>query len=123
MPATDIRLAVGFPHHPKTQMLERRLGPDGPYCFIRLLLWCAQNKQDGDLADLSDEYIEMAAGYSGDPGTLVEALHAVGFIKGEESLRRINDWRIHQPWVATAEGRSAKARKAALKKWHGESKG
>lgn len=121
MPVTDARLSVGFPHHPKTIMLETKLGPAGPWAFVRLILWVAQNKPDGDLKDMPDEYIEAAAGYQGEPGTLVEALVEVGFMKGKASLRRINDWNAHQPWAANSTDRSKKARDAAKARWQGKS--
>jgi len=123
MPVTDARLSVGFPHHPKTQKLYRRLGAAGPWHFTVLILWCAQNKPDGDLQGMDDEDIEIAAAYPGEAGELIQTLMDVGFMKGAPTLRRINDWKAHQPWAYHAEDRSEKAREAARARWQKEKAG
>ena len=120
MPVTDARLSVGFPHHPKTQKLYRRLGAAGPWHFTVLILWCAQNKPDGDLEGMDDEDIEIAAAYPGETGELVSALVDIGFMKGAPTLRRINDWKAHQPWAATHDQRRKAAKIAVNARWEKE---
>lgn len=47
--ATDARIAVGLPTHPKTKKLLRRLGPAGGWGLVCLIVWVAANRSDGDL--------------------------------------------------------------------------
>jgi hypothetical protein len=117
--ATDARISTGFPAHPKTKKLRRRLGDSGPLACMYLFLWAAANRSDGDLSGLSDEDIELAVDWEGDHGALVAELVAVGFLDGDECSRRIHDWAEHNPWAAGADARSEKARWAALCKQHG----
>ena len=44
----DIRISVGFPNHPKTVKLERRLGFQGIRSLLALWTWAAQNRPDGN---------------------------------------------------------------------------
>lgn len=115
----DVRIAVGLPAHPKTKKLRRRLGAEGVLALVWLLLWAGQNRPDGDLAGMSDEDIELAVDWSGDEGTLVQALQEARFLDGEPGARRIHDWTDHNPWAAGAEARSEKSRWAALCKQRG----
>ena len=45
----DIRISVGFPNHPKTVKLDRRLGFQGIRSLRALWTWAAQNRPDGNL--------------------------------------------------------------------------
>lgn len=117
--ATDARISTGFPAHPKTKKLRRRLGDSGPLACMYLFLWAAANRSDGDLSGLSDEDIELAVDWGGDEGAFVAAMVDVGFLDGEEGQRRIHDWEEHNPWAAGAEARSEKAKWAALCKQRG----
>lgn len=116
---TDARLSCGFPQHPKTRKVVRRLGKAAAYDLVTLILWVAQNRSDGDLRGLSDEDIEIAADFDGDEGAFVGALADVGFLEGEPGARRMHDWSEHQPWAANAGARSDKARWAAICRRHG----
>ena len=51
--ATDARISVGLPAHPKTKKLTRRLGDSGPLHCIWLFLWASSNRSDGDLAGMT----------------------------------------------------------------------
>lgn len=120
---TDARISVGLPAHPKTVKLRRRLGDSGPLALIYLFLWAAQNRSDGDLAGMSDEDIEIAAGWLGDSGKLCTELKKVGFIDGEQGTYTIHDWVEHNPWAAGAKSRSDKSRLAGLVRQYGDEKG
>lgn len=115
----DARIQTSLPTHPKTKKLIRRLGAGGAWHLIRLFLWAAENRSDGDLSGLTDEDLELAVDYDGEEGLFVQTLASVGFLDGEERARIIHDWAEHNPWAAGAEARSEKSRWAALCKRHG----
>src|SRR5690606_29218826 len=116
---SDARLSTTFPAHPKTKKLQRRLGDAGPLACIYLFLWASQNRSDGDLRGMSDEDIELAIDWRGEPDAFVRAMVDVGYLDGDRYERRIHDWHDHNPWAAGAEMRSAKARWNAVKRHHG----
>jgi hypothetical protein len=111
---SDARIATAFPSHPKTKKLLRRLGEAGPLGCLYLFLWAAQNRSDGDLAGLSDEDLELAVDWRGEPGALITAMADVGYLDGQEGERSSHDWTDHNPYAAGAEARSEKARWASL---------
>lgn len=115
--ADDARISTAFPRHPKTVKLQRRVGATGCWSLVCLFLWVADNRPDGDLSGMSNEDIEIAAGWSGDPNTFVGALVEVGFLDGQDDVRSIHDWVEHNPWAATRGLRIAKAKKAAAARW------
>lgn len=116
---TDARINVGLPGHHKTKKLHRRLGPAGPWGLVCLFLWAASSRTDGDLEGMTDEDIELAADWSGEPGALVGALEQVGFLDGPPEARTIHDWAEHNPWAAGADDRAEASRWAALCKRYG----
>ncbi len=116
----DARISTGLPGHPKTKKLIKRTGEAGAWNLVCLFLWVASNRSDGDLSGMTEEDIELAAGWSGKDGDFVKALIAVGFIEGEQDDFRVHDWAEHNPWAAGAESRSVKARWNAAKRHHGE---
>lgn len=115
----DARIHTGFPNHPKTKKLARRLGPQGPLSCLYLFLWSAANRSDGNLTGMTAEDVELAVDWPGDDGAFVAALLAVRFLDGEEGTYKIHDWAEHNPWAAGAQQRSEKARWAALCKQYG----
>lgn len=115
----DARISTSLPTHPKTKKLIRRLGVGAAWHLVRLFLWVAENRSDGDLSGLSDEDLELAVDFDGEEGAFVHALRDVGFIDGEQGAGRIHDWEVHNPWAAGAEARSEKSRWAALCKRYG----
>jgi len=119
----DARISCALPAHPKCKKLEKRLGDAGPWALVRLFLWCAQNRSDGDLAGMSDEDIELAIDWAGEQDALVATLVAIGFLDGEPRQRRIHDWHEHNPYAAGAKARQEQARKAGLISRYGEEKG
>ncbi len=120
MTVADARISTALPSHPKTKKLIRRLGPSGGWALVCLFLWVASNRSDGGLSGMTDEDIELAADWDGEPGALVTALAEVGFLDGAEGTYSVHDWADHQPWAAGAAFRSAKARWNAVKGHHGE---
>jgi len=116
---TDARLYCSLPGHPKMKKLVHRLHEAGAWGFVRLVLWASENRTSGDLAGLSDEDLELAVDWHGDPGALMTTLEAVGFLDGPEKSRCIHDWLTHQPWVSGAAERSATSRFNTLIGHHG----
>jgi hypothetical protein len=117
---TDARISVSLPEHPKTKKLIRKLGQASAWNLVRLILWTAANRSDGDLSNLSAEDIEIAADWAGDDGELVDALVELRFLDGEDGSYTMHDWADHNPWAAGTEQRSNKARWNAVRRHHGE---
>src|SRR5690606_21284062 len=92
----DARISTGFPGHPKTKKLVRRLGPEAAWALVCLIRWTRSNRPDGDLEGMSAEDIELACDWSGDADALVRELASVGFLDGEEGAYRLHDWADHQ---------------------------
>lgn len=113
---TDIRLAVTFFTHPKTQKLKRRLGSDGVVALLTLWVSAAQNRADGNLYRMDDEDIELSAGWAGESGALVAVLVALRFLDSTPDGYVLHDWLENNPWVADAPARSERARKGGLAK-------
>ena len=117
--ASDARISVGLPGHPKTKKLMRRLGAAGPLGCIYLFIWAASNRSDGNLSGMTDEDIELAVDWAGDDGVFVAAMVEVGFLDGEECGRSIHDWAEHNPWAAGTADRAEASKWAALCKRYG----
>lgn len=117
--ATDARISVGLPGHPKTKKLMRRLGAAGPLGCVYLFIWAAANRSDGDLSGMSDEDIELAVDWSGEEGAFVAAMVEVGFLDGDETARTIHNWAEHNPWAAGSSDRAESSKWAALCKRYG----
>jgi len=115
--AEDLRLYADFFEHPKTQLLKQRLGCEGILALQRL--WCAavNNWRDGNLAGKSDEFLEMAAGWTGAAGALTTGLREAGFLDGQEFNSRLHNWAERQPWAAARGERIRNSREAAHSKW------
>jgi len=119
--AEDLRLYADFFHHPKTQMLRRRLGGDGVLALLQLWTAATDNYRDGDLGGKSDEFIEVAAGWTGEAGALTKSLREIGFLDGEELDSSLHDWGEYQPWVAGVRAHQPRlGRENAMRKWHGD---
>lgn len=121
MPVTDIRISTKQPNHPKTRRLIARLGYKGYWHLMQFYCCVAVNKPDGRLP-LDPEEVEMLASWDGEPGEFCRALTNLKLIDKKPSAYVIHDWKQHNPWVATQEQRSAKAKKAAEKRWNNDRK-
>jgi len=118
----DIRVAVAFPHHPKTSLLEKKLGVQGPWSLVCLWTYAAQYKADGKLTNMTNEEVGIAARWPGDPDEFISALLKVKFLDKDGDMLVIHDWQDHNPWAATAQKRSQVARANAKKRWDRERK-
>lgn len=116
----DVRLSTTLKGHPKITKIQRRLQtPAGPLGIIYLWMFAAAEKPDGDLTGMSDEDIEIAAGWDGEPGAFVRAAAEVRFLDGGPGAYTLHDWAEHQPWAVGSEDRSESAKWAALCKRYG----
>ncbi|MFH1155152.1 MAG: hypothetical protein V1793_15180, partial [Pseudomonadota bacterium] len=132
----DIRLAIGFLDHPKTIKLRRKLGFGGVECLLRLWFFAAQYKHDGKLIDLTEEDIEIAAQWNGEPGVFVQTLvdlrwldvcgNAPGNAVSNPSSNadsnppacyELHSWEDNNGYVAHAKARSDRAKTAASARW------
>jgi hypothetical protein len=79
--------------HPKTRKLARRLGgvPAAIGHLHCLWWWCLDYATDGDLTRHDHEDIAIACEWDGDPGELIDALVACGFLDDKDGLR-VHDW-------------------------------
>lgn len=112
----DIRLSVGFWHHPKTKKTVKRLGLEGIRSVQVLWLWAAQNRPDGNLSGMDWEDIELAADWNGTERAFFDL--CVGtWIDEHEDGYALHDWQENNPWQAEAKVRSQKASNAAKARW------
>lgn len=114
----DIRIAVDFYTHPKTRMLEKRLGFAASRSLVILWAWAAKNRPYGNLDGLTDEAIEAAAVWEGDDGALISAFIAIGWLDGDEGARELHDWLVHNPWAAGESERADRGRLNRMKRTH-----
>jgi hypothetical protein len=122
MTVADARVKVTLPDHPKTKKLIRKCGQAGAWNLIRLFLFAAANRPDGDLSGMDADDLEIAADWQGEPGAFVVALVDVRFLSGAEGQYVIHDWAEHNPWASGSGARAEKSRWAALCKQHGRQK-
>jgi hypothetical protein len=114
----DIRLSTSFFSHPKTIMLQARLGPTGVLSLVKLWCFAGEWKQSGDLSSMTPEEIAIAAQWPSGHETFISALIECKYL--DENMK-IHDWEVHNPWAFSAPERSIKARISALYK-HGKDK-
>jgi hypothetical protein len=113
----DCRISTDFLRHPKTRKLKRRLGTDGVFALLALWLFTSDAKSDGDLSGMSDEEVELAADWEGEPGALIHALTETRFLDGVTGSYSIHNWAKRNPFAAARGVRIEAARKAAVAKW------
>jgi hypothetical protein len=114
---SDIRVRVTFKGHRKRKRLQRILGAGATGHLIDLWVTIATDRPDGILAGWDEIDIADAAGWTGEPVELVEALTTCGFLETENGQFIAHDWKDHQGWVCGAKMRSERARNAARAKW------
>jgi hypothetical protein len=114
---SDIRLQLSFRNHPKTKKLSFKLGPQAVLSFIWLMMFAAESRADGDLTGYDAEDLALAGSWPDDPDLFVDTLVAVGYLDPIAGGYQIHNWAERNPWAAGAPERSAKASKAARKRW------
>lgn len=118
MARIDFRVEPSFFHHHKTKCLRRACGEHGVFCLLQLWGHAAENVPDGNLASMTDNAIESAAGWD-EPGD--EPSKFVAQLRHEDSRylddKQLHDWQEHQPYLCGHKERSEKAKNAAAAKW------
>ena len=115
---TDIRISTDFFLHPKTEMLEKRLGPKGVLCLIKLWIWAAQTRPDGVFGKKTCEYVAAAAKWKGDCHKFVDALIELELLdQDEDGVLSLHNWCKRQPYAIKSDERVERARKAAAARW------
>lgn len=116
---TDFRISVTCARHPKIRKLIRRLGYEAFFSLTCLWAFAAAHKPNGDLNGMDSEDIELAAEWSGEPGTFVIALIELRLLDVDDAGNmNIHDWRDHNGYAFYADARTAKAQKAASARWN-----
>lgn len=107
----DIRLSLEFFDHPKTEKLRRRLGLEGVISLLKLWIWAAKNRPEGNLSNMDIEDIEIAAEWTGKQGALHNALITLRWLDSDkDDAYRLHDWLDHNEWVADSVMRGDRAR-------------
>jgi hypothetical protein len=83
-------------------------------------MFAAESKPDGELTDMDETDIALAADWTGDAAEFVDTLVAVRFLDRSAGWYQIHNWRKQQPWAAGARQRSEHASKAARARWKKE---
>lgn len=115
--ASDIRVRTTLARHPKWLRLRKLLGNDGRVGLLHLWIFAREHRPDGSLAGLEDDEIEAGASWDGEPGALVRALEACGWLDRTPDGPVLHGWGEHQPWAVSQERRSEIARANASKRW------
>ena len=119
----DIRMSTGYPDHPKTRKLLRKLGAEGIKSHIFLLCKIGHLRPKGLLAGFEAEDIEDTAQWTGEPGAFFEALLEVRFLdKKPDGTYEIHDWPTWNPWAFGSEERKARGQHAARSRWGKQNK-
>lgn len=113
----DFRVAVSFPHHPKTKKLIRQLGYESVYSLINLWSFVAMNKPNGVLNNMDIDDIEIASDWNGECSKFVLALLEHKFIDEINGVYSVHDWKDHNGYAFYSPERSEKAKKAAESRW------
>ena len=111
-----MRLDLNFVDHPKVKRLIRMAGYEGFYGLIRLFSMAGRLYTNGVFTGCSKEDLDDLADWRGE-NSFTDYLLEVNFLKEKNGIFEINDWEEHQPWLAGAESRSKKAKKAANARW------
>lgn len=113
----DIRLSYKFFSHIKTKRLAKRFGDGAVLGLIKLWTYAAEHFQKGDISELSNDEIAMIAEIDIDADKFVETLIELRFIDVANGLKKLHEWKEHQPFVFYAEERSKIARQNVEKRW------
>lgn len=96
---SDIRIKGSFFSHYKTLKLAKMAGWEATIRLQQLWFFASDNRPDGNLGNMDDDDIALAAGWMHDTATFVGALLACAWLDGEPGARHLHDYIEHQPWV------------------------
>jgi len=113
----DFRTNTAFFTHTKTIKLKRAIGSDGVLCLLQLWAYATEHRSRGVLSDMDADDIEIAAGWGGEPGALIQALLNVRFLDEDDGQYSLHNWKERNPYAYHAEDRSTQAKRAIAKRW------
>ena len=129
MSVTDIRLALDFCDHRKTERMVMRLGEISVRCLLRLWMYAAGRRQLGVLDRMTPLDIADAAGWkhwqnptlfpvNHDQFCAVLASEEIGYLDTlPDGQYAIHEWAEHQGWVSNAPQRRKKSQVANAAKY------
>lgn len=94
-----MRVEPELPTIAKFQFLKRRVGDYAMEALIRLWAHCQQNQRGEFWRGANAEYVELTAGWDGEPGLLFRSLLELRWVHEEEGGIRIHDWEEMNPQV------------------------
>lgn len=107
-----IRVDTDLPDHPKTlRFIRLCANPLAPFALIRLWLWAADRRPDGDLFQMDADDIERAAGWTGMAGKFYLAAVECSFLDGESSRHTLHNWSEYQGYFQRESSRKAHGRR------------
>ncbi len=136
---SDIRIKTSFPNHPKTKKFIKQVGTLGPWMLVKLWVFTAQNKPDGNLTNMDSSDICDVMEFKGNPRLMIHALldctsgadsskscsgcdtcqkaktkkRSAWLEKTSSGFYRVHDWEEHNPYACKAPARIARAKKGA----------
>lgn len=116
----DFRVTCDSFDHPKLVKLQRICGEGGVLCLFRLWAFTAKYHPRGDFGTMTDEDIEIAAKWNGDPGVFFSALIKFRLLDETLGSYSIHDWEEHNAFAFHAPERSEKAKNAARARWQSD---
>jgi hypothetical protein len=116
--SVDFRVNVALYQHPKFLRLVAECGPEGGICLHKLWAFAAASRPNGSLTGLQENDIEIAAGWTGKSGVLVDAFLKLKWLtRTRGRVFEIHGWQEHQPWLTGHVTRREHARRAARSRW------
>lgn len=113
-----------FATHPKTLRLAAKLmNPTAGFYMLRLWSWARKYQKDGDLTAYEPEEIEIAVGWTLDPGKFYSAAVVAGFIDETRNGDLVTERALHN-WMERTGGairrmeEAASARKDRRRRWN-----
>lgn len=114
----DIQVNSNFLQNPKIVKLRRRLGAEAVVSLLQLWCHARLDRPDGDLGVISNEDLEIAAGWNGDHDIFADTIADLGLTdRHGDASTTIHDWHEHETFSVKSERRSAAGKANAIKRW------
>lgn len=115
----DIRIRVDLFEHPKWRRLISLCGPEGGLALLKLWTWAAVYRQDGNIADLTDQEITAISQIT--PAKAKIFLSALRDTNGQTPWLnedgRLHDWHKEQQYIVNQKARIEHAKKMSNARW------
>lgn len=114
---TDYRITTDALDHPKLVKLKRLTGDAGIICLFRLWGFTARYHPRGDLNEMTQEDIEIAVKWEGEPGQWIQAALRLRLLDECLGQYSVHDWEEHNGYAFHAPERKQRAKNAANVRW------